>query len=192
VISPENYTAIAFGPGVGQHEDTQLALKKILQYYTGKLVIDADGLNILSENKTWLTFLPPDSILTPHPKEFERLTEKHDNDFDRIKALKHFAMKNSCIVILKGAHSTLAMPDGSVFFNSTGNAGLAKGGSGDGLTGIILGLFSRGYNAPQAALIGTYVHGFAADLCVQKKSMESLLITDVIQMLGRAFKKLES
>jgi len=192
VISPENYTAIAFGPGVGQHEDTQLALKKILQYYTGKLVIDADGLNILSENKTWLTFLPPDSILTPHPKEFERLTEKHDNDFDRIKALKHFAMKNSCIVVLKGAHSTLAMPDGSVFFNSTGNAGLAKGGSGDGLTGIILGLLSRGYNAPQAALIGTYVHGFAADLCIQKKSRESLLITDVIKMLGRAFKKLES
>jgi NAD(P)H-hydrate epimerase len=192
VNNPENFTAIAFGPGVGQHEDTQLALKKILQYYTGKLVIDADGLNILSENKTWLTFLPPDSILTPHPKEFERLTEKHDNDFDRIKALKHFAMKNRCIVILKGAHSTLAMPDGSVFFNSTGNAGLAKGGSGDGLTGIILGLLSRGYNAPQAALIGTYVHGFAADLCVQKKSMESLLITDVIQMLGRAFKKLES
>jgi len=187
----ENYAAIAFGPGTGLHEDTQQILKKVLQYYNGNLLIDADGLNTLSENKTWLTFLPTSTVLTPHPKEFERLTEKHNDDFDQLKALKHFSMKNKCIVVLKGAHTAIAMPDGNIFFNSTGNAGLAKGGSGDGLTGIILGLLSRGYNAPQAALIGTYVHGFAADLCVNKKSVESLLISDVIAMLGKAFKKLE-
>ena len=187
----EKYDAIGFGPGVGLHEDTQITLKKILQYYTGKLIIDADGLNILSENRTWLNFLQPGTILTPHPKEFERLTEKHADDFERVKGAKHFSLKYNCILILKGAHTAIAMPDGNVFFNSSGNAGLAKGGTGDGLTGIILGLLSRGYNAPQSALIGTFIHGFAADLCVKKKSMESLLISDVIAQLPKAFKKLE-
>lgn len=191
IEKPERYDAIAFGPGVGIHEDTQLVLKKILQYYSGKLVIDADGLNILSENKTWLTFLKPNTILTPHPKEFERLSEKQVDDFEALKATKHFSFKYKCIVILKGAHSAVVMPDGNVFFNSSGNAGLAKGGSGDGLTGIILGLLARGYNEPQAALIGTFIHGFAADLCIKKKSKESLLISDVIEQLPRAFKKLE-
>ena len=191
IDKPELFDAIAFGPGTGTHADTQTALKKNLQYYTGKLIIDADGLNILSENKTWLNFLQPGTILTPHPKEFERLTEKHSDDFERLKAAKHFSLKYNCILILKGAHSAVCMPDGNVFFNSSGNAGLAKGGSGDALTGIILGLLSRGYNAPQAALIGTFIHGYAADLCIKKKSVESLLISDVIEMLPRAFKKLE-
>jgi len=187
----ENYASIGFGPGVGTHEDTQNALKKILHYCKGKLIIDADGLNILSENKTWLNFLQPGTILTPHPKEFERLTEKHADDFERVKAAKHFSMKYNCILIIKDAHTAIVMPDGNVFFNSSGNAGLAKGGSGDGLTGIILGLLARGYNTPQATLIGTFIHGYAADLCVKKKSKESLLISDVIGMLPKAFKKLE-
>jgi NAD(P)H-hydrate epimerase len=191
IDKPENYDAIGFGPGVGSHEDTQIVLKKILQYYTGKLIIDADGLNILSENKTWLDFLPPETILTPHPKEFERLFGKHENDFEKIKALKHISLKYNCIVVLKGAHSAIAFPDGSIFFNSSGNAGLAKGGSGDALTGIILGLLARGYTAPKATLIGLFIHGYAADMCVKKKSMESLLISDVIEQLPKAFKKLE-
>lgn len=191
IETPEKYDAIGFGPGVGLHEDTQTTLKKILHYYKGKLIIDADGLNILSENKTWLNFLQPGTILTPHPKEFERLTEKHIDDFERLKAAKHFSLKYNCILILKGAHSAICMPDGNVFFNSSGNAGLAKGGSGDGLTGVILGLLARGYNAPQSALIGTFMHGYAADLCIKKKSMESLLISDVIEQLPKVFKKLE-
>lgn len=189
---PEQYDAIAIGPGIGTAEDTQLVLKKLLQYYSGKLVIDADGLNILSENKTWLTFLPPNTILTPHPKEFERLCGKTYDDFERIETLRQFAIKYGCIVVLKGAHSAIAMPDGNVFFNSSGNAGMAKAGSGDGLTGIILGLLSRGYNAPQAALIGTFIHGYAADMLLKKKSMESILISDVIDQLAKAFKKLEA
>ena len=169
IEKPERYDAIAFGPGVGTHEDTQLVLKKILHYYSGKIVIDADGLNILSENKTWLNFLKPNTILTPHPKEFERLSEKQVDDFETLKSAKHFSLKYKCLVVLKGAHSAVVMPDGNVFFNSSGNAGLAKGGSGDGLTGIILGLLARGYNEPQAALIGTFIHGFAADLWVRRE-----------------------
>ena len=190
ISNPENYDAVGFGPGVGTSKETEIVLKKLLQYYTGKLIIDADGLNILSENKTWLDFLPPETILTPHPKEFERLVGKCDNDFEKIKTLKHFCLKYNCIVILKGAHSAIAFPDGSVFFNSSGNPGLAKAGSGDALTGIILGLLSRGYTAPKAALIGTFIHGFAADLCLKQKSIESILISDVIEKLPKAFKKL--
>lgn len=191
VEKPERFDAIAFGPGTGTEAETQQTLKKILHYYTGKLVIDADGLNILSENKTWLEFLPPSTILTPHPKEFERLCGRQDDDFERLETLRQFSVKRNCIVILKGAHSAIAMPDGNVFFNSSGNACLAKAGSGDALTGIILGLLSRGYNAPQAAIIGTFVHGYAADLCARKKSKESILISDVIECLLKAFKQLE-
>ncbi len=187
----EKYDAVGFGPGVGDRQETQTVLKKILQFYSGNLVIDADGLNILSENRTWLDFLPADTVLTPHPKEFERLSEKAEDDFDRLEILRRFSVRYSCIVILKGAHTAVAMPDGNVFFNSSGNAGLAKAGSGDGLTGIILGMMARGYTPPQAALIGVYVHGLAADLCARKKSMESILISDVIEKLPNAFRKLE-
>ena len=192
INKPENFDAVAFGPGIGLHNDSQQVLKKLLNFYQGPLVIDADGLNALSENKTWLNFLPAQTILTPHPKEFERLTEKCENDFERLKILKQFSLKYNCIVILKSAHTVIAMPDGNLFFNSSGNPGLAKAGSGDALTGIILGLLSRGYNSPQAALIGTFIHGFAADLCLKNMSMESILITDVIAHLPKAFKKLEA
>lgn len=192
IEKPEKYSAIAFGPGVGTHDDTQQTLKKILQFYSGRLVIDADGLNILAENKTWLSFLPPGSILTPHPGEFERLCGKSDDDSENLKLLQQFSIKHQSIVILKGAHSAIAMPDGNIFFNSSGNAGLAKAGSGDGLTGILLGLLSRGYTPPQAALIGVFLHGYAAEICAGKKSLESILISDVIEQLPKALKKLEA
>jgi ADP-dependent NAD(P)H-hydrate dehydratase / NAD(P)H-hydrate epimerase len=191
IEKPERFDAIGFGPGAGLNDDTQRTLKKLLQYYKGYLVIDADGLNILAENKTWLNFLPPNTILTPHPKEWERLNGKSENDFERLKDLKLFCQKYNCIVILKGAYSVIVMPDGNFFFNSSGNPGLAKGGSGDALTGIILGLLTRGYNAPQSALIGTFIHGYAADLCLKKNNVESLLISDVISMLPKAFRKLD-
>ena len=188
---PEKYNAICFGPGTGTEPETETVLKKILQYYSGSLLIDADGLNILSSNKTWLEFLPQDCILSPHPREFERLTEKVVDDFDRLEVLRKFATKYACIVIYKGAHSAIAMPDGNVFFNSSGNPGLAKGGSGDALSGIILGLLARGYNAPQAALLGVFIHGFAADLCHDEMSEEAMLISDVIKKLPAAFLQLE-
>ena len=192
VTRPENYDAIGFGPGVGLQEDTQRTLKKIIHYYSGRLVIDADGLNALADNKTWLSFLRPNTILTPHPKEFERLTKKYENDFEQLEGLKQFALKHQCVVVLKLAHTAIAMPDGTVFFNSSGNAGLAKAGSGDGLTGIILGLLGRGYSAPQAAIIGVFIHGYTADICVKGHSMESLLISDVIEKLPIAFFDLEN
>lgn len=187
----KKYNVVAFGPGIGTEKETQDVLKKLLNYNSGSLLIDADGLNILAENKTWLSFLPAETILTPHPKEFDRLTEKHEHDMDRWHTALQFAIKHKIIVVLKGTYTCVCMPDGSRYFNSTGNSGLAKGGSGDALTGIITGLLARGYSAPQAALIGVSIHGFAADLAIKKSSKESLLATDVISKLGRAFQKLE-
>lgn len=187
----KNYSAIAIGPGIGTAQETADVLKKLLNYNTSSLVIDADALNILSENKTWLSFLPAETIITPHPKEFDRLTEQHSFDMDRYNTAKHFAMKHKLIVVLKGTYTVVCMPDGSSYFNNTGNAGLAKGGSGDALTGIITGLLARGYRAPQAALIGVHIHGAAADLAIKKSSMESILATDVIDKLGKTFLKIE-
>ncbi|MBX2947890.1 MAG: NAD(P)H-hydrate dehydratase [Crocinitomicaceae bacterium] len=187
-----SYRAIGFGPGVGRASETQQLLKSVIQRFQGRLIIDADGLNILAENKTWLEFLPKDTILTPHPKEFERLAGPSDTHFDRLQKARAFATRYTCILILKDTYTHICMPDGSVVFNSTGNAGLAKGGSGDCLTGIILGLLTRGYPPPQAALTGTFIHGYTADLCAEMMSQESILITDVIRQLPCAFKQLES
>lgn len=185
----DKFTAVGIGPGIGTDPLTESAVKNLLNYHL-PMVFDADALNVLANNKTWLSFLAPDTILTPHIKEFDRLTQKHINDFERLETAKQFAMKNRCILVLKGAYTQTIMPDGNVFFNSTGNAGLAKGGSGDTLTGIILGLLARGYTPPQAALIGVYVHGSAADSALKKIHIESLLATDVIAKLPKAFEKL--
>lgn len=185
----DKFNAVGVGPGIGTASVTESMIKKLLNYDI-PVVFDADALNILSENKTWLSFLQADSILTPHVKEFDRLTQKHTDDFERLSTAKQFAIKHRCIVVLKGAYTQTITPDGNVFFNSTGNAGLAKGGSGDTLTGIILGLLARGYTPPQAALIGVYLHGSAADSCLKKIHMESLLATDVINKISKAFEKL--
>lgn len=185
----DKITAVGIGPGIGTEAVTESVIKKLLNY-TLPIVFDADAINILANNKTWLSFLAPDTILTPHVKEFDRLTQKHINDFERLESAKQFAIKHRCILVLKSAYTQTVMPDGNVFFNSTGNAGLAKGGSGDTLTGIILGLLARGYTPPQAALIGVYIHGSAADACLKKIHIESLLATDVIAKLPKAFEKL--
>lgn len=185
------YQALGFGSGTGTAEETADVLKYIIQNYQGKLIIDADGLNILSENKTWLEFLPKETILTPHPKEFERLAGTSENDFERLQKAKLFAIRHQVILVLKDAYTAICMPDGSVVFNSTGNPGLAKGGSGDALTGVILGLLTRGYSPAKAAIAGVFIHGYAADLCSQEISMESMLITDVIKLLPKAFRAIE-
>jgi hydroxyethylthiazole kinase-like uncharacterized protein yjeF len=185
----DKITAVGIGPGIGTEAVTESVIKKLLNY-TLPMVFDADAINILANNKTWLSFLAPDTILTPHVKEFDRLTQKHINDFERLESAKQFAIKHRCILVLKSAYTQTVMPDGNVFFNSTGNAGLAKGGSGDTLTGIILGLLARGYTPPQAALIGVYLHGSAADSALKKIHIESLLATDVIAKLPKAFEKL--
>ena len=177
------YAAIGIGPGIGQEKETAQALKVLIQQAAAPLVLDADALNILSENKTWISFLPANTILTPHPKEFDRLTYVHTSAYDRLQTCKEFALKHNIIVVLKGAHTAIVLPNQQVFFNSSGNAALAKGGSGDVLTGIILAFLAKGYSEEEAAIISVYLHGLAADNYVKINNPESMLASDLIDML---------
>jgi len=185
--SLDTYDAIGIGPGLGLHQQTQTALKSLLQNYRGPLVMDADALNILSDNKTWYSFLSPYTILTPHPGEFERLVGKADNDFERLKQAKDFALKYNIFLVLKGGVTVTINPLGQCYFNSTGNPGMATGGSGDVLTGIILSLLAQGYNLGQAAVMGVFLHGLAGDLAADELSQEYMSADDIIRFLAPAF-----
>lgn len=184
-----NFNAIAIGPGIGTQEQSQNALKLLIQNANTPIIFDADAINILAENKTWLGFISPNSILTPHPKEFERLAGIAANDFERMELLKDFAVTNRIYVILKGAHTAIACPNGECYFNSTGNPGMATAGSGDALTGMILSFLAQYYTPMEACLLAVFLHGFAGDLAAKKKGYESLIASDIINKIGKAFKK---
>lgn len=186
-IRIEKYNAIGVGPGIGTDKQTQNVTKLLIQNSTVPLVLDADALNILSENKTWLAFIPANSILTPHPKEFERLAGKTENSMERLKTQREFSIKNGVYVVLKGAHTSISCPNGDVYFNSTGNPGMATGGSGDVLTGIITSLMAQGYSSQQSCLLGVYLHGLAGDFAAQARSEESMIASDIIEYLGEGF-----
>ncbi|MCB0396085.1 MAG: NAD(P)H-hydrate dehydratase [Flavobacteriales bacterium] len=185
-----HYRAIAMGPGIGTETQTANVLKVLIQECKVPLVLDADALNILAEHPTWLSFLPPGTILTPHPGEFERLAGVSSGDHDRYQRLKSFAAKYQIFVILKGGITATAGPDGRCFFNSTGNPGMATAGSGDVLTGVLLGLLAQGYSEFEACLLGVYIHGLAGDLALQRQSQESLLSGDLCDWFGQAFQTL--
>jgi len=185
-----SYNAIGIGPGIGQRPETAAALKLLIQEIKVPIVIDADALNILGDNHTWLSFLPPGCILTPHPKEFERLAGKSTNDFERLQMQKEFSFKYNCFVLLKGAFSSVSTPDGKIFFNPTGNPGMATGGSGDALTGIILSLLAQGYTPLESALTGVYIHGLAGDIAAEEFGYQSMIASDIIDKLYKAFKEL--
>lgn len=190
-IKTEKYTAIGFGPGTGTDSETATTLKLLLQDSAFPLVIDADGLNILSENKTWLSFLPPLTILTPHPGELARLTAKTESGYERLELARHLSRRFSCIVVVKGAFTAVVSPEGQVFFNSTGNPGMATGGSGDVLTGIITALLARKINPVDAARLGVFLHGLAGDIAASEYGQESLTAGDIADALPKAFRILE-
>ncbi len=186
------YSAIGVGPGIGNNTETQHMLKLIIQQYKGPLLLDADAINILSENKTWISFLPENTILTPHPKEFERLTGKSNSAYERHLKQIDFSIKHRVIVVLKGAYTSVSLPNGNVYFNSTGNAGMAKGGSGDVLTGLITGLMARGYMPQQAAILGVYIHGLAGDYAAKEYQTESMTAGNIITCFSKAFNEIYS
>lgn len=186
-----NYTAICIGPGINKKTNTSRAVIDLLEEINIPLLIDADGLNILSEHKDWLDKLPEGTILTPHPREFDRLTKRHDSHYARFVTQKEFALKHNVIVVLKGAHTSIATPEGEVWFNTTGNPGMAKGGSGDVLSGIITSLLAQHYSPIDAALIGVYIHGLAGDIALKSQGFHALSPSDIISKLGKAFKKIE-
>ncbi len=187
-LSP--YNAIGIGPGLGMEAQSHNALKVLIQQAKIPIVFDADALNILAENKTWLGFLPPNCILTPHPKEFERLAGNADDDFERLQLARDFAFKHQLYLVLKGAHTVVCTPKGDCFFNTTGNPGMASGGSGDVLTGMILGLLAQNYTPLEAAILGVFVHGLAGDIAADKLGYEALIAGDIVNAIGKAFKKL--
>lgn len=178
--------AIAIGPGMGTAAKTSEGLYAFLKKNKQPLVIDADAINILSANKDWYKLVPKDSVLTPHPKEFERLAGTWKNDFDKLDRLLALSEKYQWVIVLKGAFTAIAYR-GILYFNSTGNPALATAGSGDVLTGIITGLIAQGYKPVEAAQMGVYLHGSAADLAMDQQVYETFTASDCIAGLSAAF-----
>lgn len=184
------YQAIGVGPGLGTHPQTIQVLQDLLEVAERPIVLDADALNILGAWPDLLHKLPCGSLLTPHPKEFERLFGKTGNDFERLELQRRMSVRYGVYLILKGHHTCVSTPEGDCHFNTSGNAGMATGGSGDVLTGILTALLAQGYSPQSAAILGVYLHGLAGDIAVGAGSLESLIASDLTEYLGRAFKLL--
>ena len=184
----DDYQAVGVGPGLGRSEETEAALIEQLEHCQTPTVVDADALNILANHRHTLTHLPKGSILTPHPKELERLIGKCQDSYERLMKACELAHTAKVHIILKGAYSTIITPEGKCYFNPTGNPGMATGGSGDVLTGVILALLAQGYPAEDAAKIGTYIHGLAGDIAQKKQGMIGLIASDIVTCLPAAWR----
>ncbi len=184
------YAAIAAGPGLGTGKNTASMLKHLIQEARVPLLLDADALNILSDNRTWLAFLPKGSVLTPHPGEFARLAGNTSNSFDRLEKVRELCIKYSLNMVLKGAYTLVCSPLGNCYFNTTGNPGMATGGSGDVLTGLITGLLAQGYFPTEACILGVYLHGLSGDIAAEHTGYESLIAGNLIENFGKAFRTL--
>ena len=180
-----NATVIGIGPGMGTDEKTALGFENFLKENKLPLVLDADAINLLSMNDTLLNYLPKETILTPHPKELERLIGKWDNDYDKLDKSIKFSIKYNLILVIKGAHTIIIHAD-NIYVNSTGNPALATAGSGDVLTGIITGLIAQGYKPKNAAILGVYLHGKTADIAIQETSYETFIASSILEYLPQA------
>lgn len=190
-INLNTYQSIAFGPGINTSPKAKAMLIPLLNLYQGKTIIDADGLNILSQDKNLLRLIGRNTILTPHPGEFDRLTHPHKTGFERYQTQLQLSQACQTTIVLKGHHSSITTPDGNSYFNSTGNNGMATAGSGDVLTGIIASLCAQGYSPDNAAILGVYLHGFAGDQAAIKRSKTSLIASDIIDHIADFFLKME-
>lgn len=186
-IEPEGYEAIGIGSGLDNNKSVMKALFHIIENSKVPLILDADALNIIAEHPDRLKILPEDSILTPHPGEFKRLFGSWDDDLEKLERQRKFSVDHKIYIVLKGANTSLSCPDGKIYFNSTGNPGMATAGSGDTLTGIITALAAQGLGSKHAAILGIYIHGLAGDLSVQDSSQISLISSDITEHLGQAF-----
>ena len=188
-IEIQEKAVYGIGPGLGKEEQTQKALFEFLENYNKSIVLDADALNILAENRK-LNLIPKNSVITPHPLEFERLFGKTENSFVRIELARQKAKELEIFIILKDHHTAVFTPESKVFYNITGNSGMAKGGSGDVLTGILTSLISQKYEIEKACIFGVWLHGKAGDFAAEKISKEAMLPTDLINEIGEVFKYL--
>lgn len=185
------HEAIGIGPGIGLYPSNIKLIEKVFSATPSPIVVDADALNILSSHPQLLSKLPSHSILTPHPKEFERLFGYTTNDAERLQLALNKSKQYNCFIVLKGHYTFIACPDGKGYFNSTGNAGMATGGSGDVLTGILVGLLAQGYTSLEASIMGVYLHGLAGDIAASKLSQEAMIAGDITANLGEAFLQLQ-
>lgn len=182
--------AIGIGPGIGQDIETHTALHRFLKTNEIPLVVDADALNILSQNKQWLSFLPEKSIFTPHPKELERLIGTWVSDAEKFEKTLTFSKQNNLVIVMKGA-PTYVIDGDTVYKNTTGNAALATAGTGDVLTGMITSLLAQSYEPIDAAIIGVYLHGLTADIALPETGFQSFIASDVIANIGKTYLSLE-
>lgn len=188
-IDFDKYQSAGIGPGLGKEKEALEILKSILHSSLAKYVVDADALNLIAENPELMEHISEQAVITPHPKEFDRLFGVMKNDFERFEKAVALSKKYPFTIVLKG-HHTCVVKNGKAFFNLTGNSGMATGGMGDALTGIITSLLAQDYDSINAAILGVYLHGLAADLCLREQSVESLLPSDLIDYLGQAFMQL--
>lgn len=189
-VELSKFNAIGFGPGAGTGDESAGLLYYLLNNYKGPLIIDADGFTILSKNREWFHLLKNNTILTPHPAEFDRMTAIHDSEIERLQTQIAFSKEHGVTILLKGHHTSIVTKDG-LYFNTTGNNGMATAGSGDVLTGIITSLCAQGYDAGIAAIAGTYLHGYAGDYAAKNRSMHGMIASDIIDGIGEFFKKYE-
>ena len=189
-VDTEDFNAVGIGPGLGTSEQTAIAIIAQLRRTQCPIVADADAINILANHRAWVQQLPKDIIMTPHPKEFDRLEGPSTDSYERLMKARDLAQRLQAYILLKGHHTSLCLPDGHIMFNSTGNAGMATAGSGDVLTGIITGLLARGYKHLDACVVGMYLHGLAGDIAAKELGVESVIAGDLIQYLPYAFKRL--
>jgi len=188
----EKFDAVGIGPGIGTHASHKDLLTEVFQKFNRPMVIDADALNILAAHKDLLCQIPDNSVITPHPGEFDRVFGKAANDFDRLELARQKSKELNIYIVLKGHYSFISTPGGKGYFNSTGNPGMATGGSGDVLTGIITGLLAQGYTPLSSAQLGVYIHGLAGDHAVIKYGPEAMIAGDIIDSLGSAFKEIST
>ncbi|MCV9388973.1 NAD(P)H-hydrate dehydratase [Reichenbachiella ulvae] len=187
----DGYHAVGIGPGLGMEKETGMMVKAILVDSALPLVLDADALNIIARENS-ASLIPRGSVLTPHPGEFKRLVGDWKNDFEKLEKQRAFSREYQVVVVLKGANSSITDLEGNIFFNSSGNPGMATGGSGDVLTGIITAFLGQGYGGLEAALLATYLHGLSGDLALEHGSTETLIASDLINFLPRAFRKAQT
>ena len=190
--SLSKYKAIGIGPGIGTASETKIMLRQVFENFKWPVVLDADALNIIASQKDLFPLIPAGSVLTPHPREFERLFGETADDFDRVELALKKAKELNCVILLKGHYSLIASPGGNAFFNATGNAGMATGGSGDVLTGIITGLLAQNYSPVNAAILGAHLHGLAGDIAAAKLSKEAMIAGDIVDHLADAFLQLST
>jgi NAD(P)H-hydrate epimerase len=184
------YSAAGIGPGTGKEKDSVNGLEQLLKTSKIPLILDADALNILSENPLMMDLIPRNTILTPHPGEFDRLAGSSGNGYQRNQLQIELSKRHQIIIVLKGAFSSITLPDGKCFYNSTGNPGMATAGAGDVLTGMILSLLAQRYPPDEAAVLGTFLHGLAGDIAARDLSEQSLIASDIIENIGNAFNKI--